>query len=197
MFEVKGIKLKRIILISAIVVVSAYLLCLVIGACIVLYDAANLDKKLDNKYIDNDFYGWKKLEVDYGYDLMIPGEWKITEKSGNKFLECNGEVVAYVKVIKSSDYVETKTFFQQLLNVQINEFVECPAEGFTRIDLSSLCRCVVNEDDTFYHLQISRSEHDINIVFTSAFESEDEIVHIAQAITYSALRPITSQSGDG
>lgn len=179
-------KAKRIIVIFLISVIAVYLLILIVGAGIALYDAAHLEEKMNNKYIDSGFDGWKKIEVDYGYEFMIPDEWKIFKNSHNHFIEYGGKVIAYVKVVETSEY-ETETFFEQLLNTEIKEFSEQPIDRFTRIDGSSFCKYIVNGENSYYHLKISRSKHYVNILFTNVSESEEEFTDFAQAIAYSAL----------
>ena len=180
--------------------IGAYLISVICGVGIISYESANIKEMLDNPYIDNEYSGWSKARLDQGYEILVPSDWEKTSELDYISFQRNGKIVAYVKVLNHTGPSD-KELSSSVLEVEINEFSYKTVKNFRVFDGSTFTKYLVNNEKELYFLKRGLGQCWIVVIFTDIFESEENLIDIAQAIDYSAFeiynQQKTEKTGDG
>ncbi|MBQ4564633.1 MAG: hypothetical protein IJA58_09130 [Lachnospiraceae bacterium] len=153
-----------------------------------------LKAELDNAVINEDYAGWKLMEIPEWLETMMPEEWEIREEDDVLHVFSGETEIAFGARIEGKDavFADQKTFLETVKGVKGPEIEEKVVEGFATISESTFVELTMkqgNLSEKYYCIRlISRSvsvESDLYLFFPSEKVSDfDELFEIAQAIVF-------------
>lgn len=180
--------MKRIMCVIIIVLALGVIGCVAVGVGLPLLMLAHEDEvlrvQLNNPYIDADYYGWKKHNIEGTGGFFLPGEWTISENGElYQFFDENDNVIANGALWDQDKYDYT-SFISNLADMEIKEL---DYERSAHMDGSCFGSMLVNDgthDQNISFLQLDKYKGDRFVVI---FLPENDVVtdELLEAILFS------------
>lgn len=188
--------MKKIIFIAFVVIVVLAICVvsfrsLVLPAMSIVFEDRFVKKEIDNPFVNNDFYNWKKTSLQGMSDFYIPNEWEITEDNDIYFITNETEQLwAYGTFIgKEETFSSRKEFIAHFSSKEIDEVAWEYIPRYANMDGSYvhlLTALEGNSKITYSCIQLCvTTKTDFVWVLSGNIETDEELYNIAEALVYS------------